>query len=75
MQSTDNPSQQEQTLHAKLKPKLIKILNGNLTEELNLLYLRLNNQSDPKLFLNIKNAIDPKNSIAHSSIIIANSIF
>lgn len=36
-------SEEENEIYTFHKPKLIKILNGNLTEELNLIYLRLNN--------------------------------
>ena len=57
-----------------LKPKLFKIMNGKLSEELNTLFLSINNHSDPLIISNIKTGADTKNSIIHEAVIISNSL-
>ncbi len=50
-----------ENVEKKLKPRLLKILTGKLTEEINLTFLHLQNQSDPQVILNVKVAIQRKN--------------
>lgn len=75
---TINPNDNDQQLknvEANIKPNLFKILNGKLTEELNLQFLSINNHFDPLVIANIKTNADSKNSIIHEAIILSNSIF
>lgn len=58
-----------------IKPKLFKVLNGKLSEELNSLFLTNRNKTDNQVILNLKTGIDSKNSIVHESVIISNAIF
>ena len=74
---TINPNENDENLkniETVIKPKLFKIMNGKLSEELNSLFLSLNNRSDPLIIANIKNGTDTKNSIIHEAVIISNSI-
>lgn len=71
----NDASEQLLNIENNIKPKLFKILNGKLSEELNLNFLSLNNHFDPLVISNIKTSADSKNSIIHEAIIISNSIF
>jgi 26S proteasome regulatory subunit N2 len=68
-------SEAQRNIETTIKPQLLKILNGKLTEELSLSFLNLKNQTDKQIIANIKAAGDNKNSILHEAAIISNSIF
>ena len=65
----------QKNIETNVKPKLLTILNGKLSEELSLLFLNNKNQTDKQVIANVKTAGDSKNSILHEAVIIANAIF
>jgi len=60
-------------LSARLK-KLRRILSGEMTVHLTLEFLYRNNKTDMLLLKQLKNAVEPRNSITHNATVFANAL-
>lgn len=54
--------------------KLRSILSGKMTSSLNLAFLSLNNHSDMQILTHVKEALNVKNSLHHSSVSFSNAL-